>query len=471
MTPGNRHPSPRLTLLLEAPPARLLLRLATPNVITALTMSGVTFADAWFVGQLGIEALAALALVFPFQALMQMMAAGAVGGGIASATARALGAGNVDKAAELAWHAILIGLLLSLVYVLALGIMAQPLFAFFKVSNAVQENAVAYAQIVFGGATIMWLLQGFFAILRGSGDTINPARAIVTSSLIQIALSGALTLGWGPFPALGMRGPAVAMLLSLATAGIYLGWILMRPTTKNRVVRLRPYPIRWTPIKEIMAVGFLGLINSLTIALTVVAVTRLVTEFGTAALAGYGLGSRLELMLVPLAFGVGGALTGAVGANVGAGQYPRARRLAWSGALVTGSVTGTLGIIVAIWPELWLNFFTTNSDAFSMGALYLLIAGPFYGLFGAGQTLYFASQGTGHMTLPVTVGALRFLVAAGGGTLVVFLNGSIEILFICVSLGLAIIGIGTALCLKSRGWRSEEEIISAQKMHNSKLLD
>jgi len=125
-------------------------------------MSSVTFADAWFIGQLGIEALAALALVFPFQALMQMMAAGAVGGGIASATARALGAGNVDKAAELAWHAILIGLLLSLVYVLALGIMAQPLFAFFKVSNAVQENAVAYAQIVFGGATIMWLLQGFF---------------------------------------------------------------------------------------------------------------------------------------------------------------------------------------------------------------------------------------------------------------------------------------------------------------------
>jgi len=451
---SDRKPlPPRLALLLEAPPARVLRRLTTPNVATTVLMSGVTFADAWFVGQLGIEALASLALVFPLQTLMQMMAAGAIGGGIASATARALGAGNTERAEAIAWHAILIGIALSLVYMLVLGALARPVFGLFGASEAVREGAVAYAQIAFGGATIMWVQQGLFAILRGSGDTVTPARALVTASVIQIGLSGALTLGWGPFPALGIRGPAVAMLVSLAAAGLYLGWHLVRPGVENRAVRLRVHRVRWAPIRGILEVGALGLLNSLTIAFTVVAVTRLVAQFGTAALAGYGLGGRLELMLVPLAFGIGGALTGAVGANVGAGQYPRARRLAWSGALVTGSVTGLLGIAVATWPELWLNRFTADADAFAIGALYLLIAGPFYGLFGAGQTLYFASQGTGRMALPVAVGGLRFLLAAGGGALVILLAGDVEMLFACVAAGLSTIGIGTALCLRGPGWR------------------
>lgn len=445
--------SPRLAFLLQATPASVLWRLATPNLATAMLMTAVTIADAWFVGQLGIEALASLALVFPFQTLMQMMAGGAIGGGIASATARALGAGDHARAEAVAWHAILIGITLSLVYVLVLGVWARPVFGLFGVSETVRDGAVAYAQIAFGGATIMWLQQGLFAILRGSGDTATPARALVAASVLQIGLSGALTLGWGPFPALGIRGPAVAMLISLGAAGLYLAWHLVRPGVSNRAVRLRVHGLNWSPVRGILQVGGLGLLNSLTIAFTVVAVTRLVAEFGTGALAGYGLGSRLELILVPLAFGIGGALTGVVGANVGAGQYARARRLAWSGALVTFAITGILGLVVAIWPELWLNRFTDDAEAFAMGALYLMIAGPLYGLFGGGQTLYFASQGTGRMALPVMVAGLRFVVAAGGGGLVILLAGDVSMLFACVAAGLATIGIGTALCLFGPAWR------------------
>ncbi len=455
----NQPLPPRLALLLQAPSARVLWRLAAPNVVTAALMVAVPIADAWFVGQLGTEALASLALVFPLQSLMLMMAGGAIGGGTASAVARALGAGDQAAADAAAWHAIVIGLVMATLYMVVLGLFARPVFSLFGAQAAVLDGAVAYAWIAFGGAASVWALQICFAILRGSGDTVTPARAAIGSSLVQVCLSGALTLGWGPFPKMGVIGPAIAIVIAMAGGAAYMAWQLVRSGgSSQRVVRLRPHRLAWKPARSILQVGAIGLLNSLTIAFTVVVVTRLVAEYGTAALAGYGLGSRLELLLTPLVFGIGGALTGAVGANIGAKQYSRTRRLAWSGTVVAGLVTGAMGVTVAIYPSLWLNLFTADAAAYAMGGLYLLIAGPFFGLFGAGQALGVASQGTGRLGLRVLVGGLGFACAAGGGLMVVSLSLPVGWLFACVATGLAVTGIGLGLCLQfSPGWRGDEQ--------------
>ena len=181
--------------------------------------------------------------------------------------------------------------------------------------------------------------------------------------------------------------------------------------------------------------------------------TGFIGRYGTEALAGYGLGARLELMLVPLSFGVGAALTAAVGANFGAGQYARARRIAWTGSAVTLVVTGAIGLTVAVAPGLWLNLFTADTAAYSYGALYLGIAGPFYALFGAGQALYFASQGTGRVVLPVAASGVRFFVVVGLGATVVALGWQVSAMFWAVAAGLVLIGVGQALCLFTPGWR------------------
>ena len=107
--------------ILEAPVAPTLLGLAAPNVLAVAMMTAVTFADAWFVGFLGTADLASLALVFPFLTLMQMMAGGSVGGGTTSAVARALGADDVTRAESIAWHAVVLAALMSVVYMLVLG--------------------------------------------------------------------------------------------------------------------------------------------------------------------------------------------------------------------------------------------------------------------------------------------------------------------------------------------------------------
>ena len=436
--------------LLDDPVAGVLWRLAAPNVFAVAMMTAVTFADAWYVGQLGTAALASLALAFPFLTLTQMMAGGAIGGGITSAVARAFGAGAIDRAESAAWHAVLIAAAMSVLYMIVLGLFARPVFVLLGGEGAALDGAVAYARIAFGGAASIWFVFALSAILRGTGDTATPARAIATASVAQLILCGALTLGWFGLPAMGVAGTATAMVVCQGLAAVYLAMHLIRG--KGRL-RLRPHALRLAPVRDIMKVGGIGIVNSLCMAMTVVVVTGFVGRYGTAALAGYGLGARLELMLVPIAFGVGGALTAAVGVNVGARQFARARRIAWTGAGATLVLTGLLGLGAALVPSLWLDLFTADPDAYGFGVLYLAIAAPLYGLFGAGQALYFASQGTGRMVLPVSVTVVRFLIVGAIGALAVAMAWDVSALFIAVAVGLGVMGVGQALCLLGPGWR------------------
>lgn len=443
-----------MQLLLHAPIGAMLYKLAAPNVAATLMMTAITFADAWFVGQLGTAALAALALVFPFLMLMIMMAGGAIGGGVTSALSRALGRGDADQAQAVAWHGVMIACCMALLYTVVLGVFSRPIFSLLGGTADALEGAVLYARITFGGAIAAWLLWVLSAVVRGTGDTVTPARAVLISGVVQIALTGALTLGWGPFPAIGISGPATAMVICQGLAALYLAVYLLQG---RAAVRLRPQALRWQPIADIMQVGGIGLVNSIAMAITVVTVTGLVGRYGTEALAGYGLGSRLEMMLIPIAFGIGGALTVAVGANIGAGQFARARRIAWIGAGVVFVITGSIGIVVALMPSLWLDLFTADAEAYRFGALYLGIVAPLYGFFGAGQALYFANQGTGRMLLPVSVSVLRFLVVAGFGSLAVLLSWQVSAVFVAVGVGLVIIGIGLSACMYSAAWRPVSE--------------
>ncbi|MCY4451313.1 MAG: MATE family efflux transporter [Immundisolibacterales bacterium] len=447
---ANAH-APGVQRILSAPVAGELWRLATPNVLAVAMMTAVTFFDAWFVGQLGTAALASLALAFPFLTLMVMMAGGSIGGAATSSVARALGAGALERAESLAWHSVLLALAMSVLFMIVLGLFARPVFQLLGGEGAALAGAVGYARIAFGGAAATWFVWVISAIHRGTGDTATPARAIAIASTAQIAVSGALTLGWFGLPAMGVAGTAVALVVCQGAAAAWLAGLLVRGAGR---LRLRPQPLRWASFTDLMSVGGIGLVNSVCMAMTVVVVTGLVGRHGTEALAGYGLGARLELMLVPIAFGVGAALTAAVGVNVGAGQFARARRFAWTGAGATLALTGLMGACVAVVPGLWLDLFTADPGAYEFGVLSLTIAAPFYGLFGAGQAFYFASQGTGRMVLPVTVSFIRFLGVVAGGALAAALGWGVAAVFVAVAVGLTLMGAGQALCLLGPGWRA-----------------
>ena len=204
----------RLNVMLNGPVFKMVCKLSFPNFIGVSSMTLVIFADAFFIGKLGIVPLASLALVFPFTSLMQMMSAGAIGGATTSSISRSLGNGLNSNAETAAWHAIVIGIVISLIFTILFGFFPKYIFNFMSDKNEVLNGAVKYAQIAFGGAFFIWIVYIFSAILRAIGDVITPARVQIIGGLAQVFLSGTLTLGWFEFPKLGILGPAIAMLVT-----------------------------------------------------------------------------------------------------------------------------------------------------------------------------------------------------------------------------------------------------------------
>jgi putative MATE family efflux protein len=431
-------------MLLHGPVFTSILRLAAPNFLLAAMQAAATFADAYYVGRLGTEYLAAIALVFPILALMQMMSAGAIGGGLSSAIARARGAGDHARAAALATQAIYLVLGFGLTFSVIMLVFGPALFRLLGAGGVVVDVALSYSNTIFAGACLIWLANISANILRGSGNMSMPAVALSLAAIVQCGLGAVLTLGLGPFPALGIRGTAIGYLAGFGFAGVVLGVACVRQVRRwtGSIVLAKP---SFALLKDVLRVGLLSSLNAAQTVVTTLVVTGLVGTFGAAALAGYGVGARLELLQVPFVFAIGAALVAMVGVNVGAGNIARARRVAWTGGLIGAGITGTVGMVVAIWPSLWAGLFSDDAEVLRAGYSYLRTVGPCYLFFGAGLALYFASQGIGRVLGPVLSSTARLLVAALGGYVAVYwLGASLETLYVIIGVGLAVFGIGVA---------------------------
>lgn len=406
-------PAERRQMMLAGPIVPTILTLAAPNVLNVAMQSLVSIGDSWFVGRLGTVDLAALALVFPTQMALGQMSAGAMGGGVSSSVARALGSGNRAAAEAAAAHALAIALGMACLFAIVFVGFGRTIFGLLGGSGRALDNAEAFATILFSGCFAHWISNTLASVLRGTGDMKTPGYALVVTAAIQIPLCGALTLGWFGLPKFGIRGPAIAAVIVFSLAAV---WMALRLIGPNAALRLH-WPkdgFRWQSFNDILKVGLIACLVVILTNGTVLMVTGLIGRAGDAAIAGYGIGSRLEYMLVPISFGIGAALTALVGTNIGARQHARARRLAWSGALMAAAVAATIGLIVAIAPDLWLGLFTRDSGALASGRLYLSIVGPAYGFFGLAMALYFASQGTGEMVWPVVANLSRIVIAVCG---------------------------------------------------------
>ncbi len=435
--------------LLTAPIIPTLARLAAPGIVLALFTTAVSVGDTYFIGRLGTDSLAGLALVFPMVMLLQMTSSGAMGGGVSSAVARAVGAGDRDAARKLVVHAIVIALCAGLAYSLLLLGLGRALYVLLGGRGEALEQAVAYSHVLFGGAVLVWISNTLASLLRGSGDTLAPALALGCASLVHIPLSGALTLGWGPFPRLGIAGAATAYVTAFGLASLAMAVLVWRSALRPQRAHLR---IEGRLFREILRVGAISLLSPLQTILTTVILTGFVARFGTAALAGFGVGVRLELLQVPIVFAIAQALVVMVGMNIGAGQGERAKTIAWIGTGAAALVCLVVGGSVAIFPHLWVRIFSDDPAVLEIGGQYLSIVAPFYPLFGAGLTLYFASQGSGQMLKPVLAGTARMAVVIAGGALVMQSGGPLWALFAVIALGLAVFGGLTGYVVYKARW-------------------
>ena len=442
--------NPRTRRLLHGAIVPTLLLLAWPNILVMTAQASTGLIETWWVSKLGMDALAGMALVFPGFMMMQMLSAGAIGGGISSAVARALGAGRRSDADALVLHAILVNLGLGALTSALFLAFGRPIYAAMGGSGASLDAALAYSNVVFVGNLLVWLMNALASVIRGTGNMLVPALAVCFGIVLLVPLSPLLIFGWGPVPAMGIAGGGMAVVITTALTTIALGWYIL---SGRCVVRLRRARLSQPMFADILRVGAVGAISTLQTTLTVALTTALVgAHGGPGAVAGYGTGARLEYLLIPLVFGLGAPMVALVGTNIGAGQRERALRIALIGGGLAFALTETIGIVAAIWPHAWLGLFGHDPQMLETGADYLRFVGPTYGFFGLGLSLYFASQGAGRLMWPLLGGLLRMIIAVGGGWLVLTLTGSLAWTFAALGLALVVYGTTVVSAIASGVW-------------------
>ena len=288
--------------LLARPILPTLLRLALPNALGMIATALVAVAETSYAGRLGTTELAGMALVFPFSMLQQMMSAGAMGGAISSSVSRALGAGDEARARALVFHAALIGIGAGLLFSAVFLTLGPRIFALLGGRGEVLEAARGYGSVVFAGSVAVWLANTLVSTMRGTGDMRRPAMVLLGAALLQVVLGAGFAFGIGPLPRLGLPGIALGQVLAFGCGALAAFAHLRGRHARVRLAWQRP---RADLFRDILRVGALSAFSPMMSVATVLVLTRLVAGYGTEALAGYGIGVRLEFVLIPIAFAIG----------------------------------------------------------------------------------------------------------------------------------------------------------------------
>jgi putative MATE family efflux protein len=439
--------------ILHGPIVSTLVRMALPTIGVMVAQTAVGVAETYYVGFLGTDALAGVALVFPIFMLMTTMSNGGLGSGVASAVARAIGAGRQQDADALLFHAVILAVIFGALFTGGALLGGPALYHALGGRDASLDAALKYSNILFSGAIAVWIVNLLVSALRGSGNVRVPAMITLVGALIMIPLSPALIFGFGPIPRLGISGAGAAFNI------YYVGalFVLLRYMRQGHSgLSLSIVPLQWRLFADILKVGLPTAFNALQTNLSVILVTAAVGLFGTAALAGYGTAARLDYVLIPILFGLSSAVLAMVGINVGAGDGKRARHIAVVSALVGIGLTETIGLVAALFPMLWLTLFTHDAEVLAPGATYLGIVGPLYGLYGLGFVSSFAGQGAGRVLWPSIAVTVRLIVSAGGSWIAVStFGGTFTTLAIIVAISFITYGASAAMILAGP-WTSKK---------------
>ena len=454
-TPSSKPSTSRTGLLLEGPIGRTLLQLAAPNVVVNVILIAVTATvDAHFVGQIGSSALAGISLVFPLIMLMQQMANSSMGGAIASAIARAIGAGRHADASALVIHGMVIAVGMAAIFASVLLIGGPAIYTLMGGTDDTLASAVEYSNAIFAGALAYWLLSTLTSVVRGAGQAAVLAVVYLAAEVLHILLVPTLMFGIGPLPPLGITGAGVATVASFTASSAVLVWYITSGRTPIRL-SFRELSLDRRLFVEILRVGAPMSLQPILNNLALATLTGFVATLGAAPLAGFGAAVRLEYLLYPLAFGLGAGVIAMVGTNIGAGNFDRAERIAWTAAALAASVTGCIGLFGITLPDAWISLFTNDADVLRLGAGYLVIGSLAYPFLGLGLTLASAFQAAGRPVWPVLAITSRALVVAIGGWIAVHLTqAGLPGLSVVAASGLVVYGASLMIAFRAGLWRT-----------------
>ncbi len=446
--------APRTRALLEAPIASTLLRLAAPNVVVNVILIAVTATvDAYFIGRLGPNALAGIALVFPFIMLMQQMANSSMGGAIASAIARAIGAGRHADASALVIHGLVVATAMAAIFTSLLLIGGPAIYGLIGGSGEILSAALEYSNALFAGAIAYWVLSTLTSVVRGAGHAAILAIVYIAAEALHIVLVPLLMFGMGPLPALGITGAGIATVASFAASSAVLAWYVVSGRSAIRM-SLRDVRLTRRLFVDILRVGAPMSLQPILNNLALAVLTGFVGALGVAQLAAFGIAARLEYLLYPLAFGLGAGVLALVGTNLGAGRAERAVRAAWIAAGLAAVITGCIGLFGLSAPTTWAALFTDSAELRTLAAEYLVIIGLTYPCLGAGLTLASAFQAAGRPSWPLLAVTSRVIAVTLIGWFMVQAGAGLSGIALAAAMGLAVYGAVLVAAFRAGRWRS-----------------
>jgi Na+-driven multidrug efflux pump len=379
------------------------------------------------------------------------MSSGGIGAGIAATVARSIGLKKKTHLSEIVSSGAVISLFFGILIAIVFLAFGKHLFYLMGARDSVLDAAVRYSNIAFCGAIFIWTFNGLASVLRGIGSVAPPARFALFGAPIVMLVTPTLIVGGSVFGGIGLIGGIVALISYYAIGSIYLGWEVWKLGIR----------MNWQVIgfgsgsyfRAILSIGIpssaiTGILNINTIMLTGI----VGANFAPQVLAGYGAGSRLDLALLPILFGIGSAATTLAGANIGASQFKRAIHATWISAMLAFITTGVIGVLAAIFPWFWIGLFSSDVNVLEAGSLYLTVVGPAYGFLGIGTVLFFASQGLGKLKWSWRGTLLRLAVASGGALIAVTAAQP----FWIVALAIAISYVVMAAVLSKPFWSSSD---------------
>lgn len=370
-----------------------LLRLALPIMAGMVLQTGFNLADTWFVSRLGQEAIAAVSMNIPLFFIVLALGS-AVSVGTSSLVAQAVGAGDMARAARVAGQAVTLAAAVGVATGAAGTTLARPLLQLMGAEGLALEYAVEYTRIILAGNPVFFLYVALDGVLRGEGDMKTSTLILSGATLINIALDPLFIFGWGPVPALGVAGAALATMLARSVGLLVLGGHFY--LARSRVVfRLLNRQWHWPTIGGIFRIGLPTSVSQAMLSLTMFVYNMLANRFGSHVVAALGLGFRIDSLAFMPGMSVAIATVTMVGQNYGAGQYKRVKQVWKKALLMVLASMGGMGLVVLALPGVFAGIFTAEPAVFEQTVTYLRIVPAFYGFLGAGLVTSSAFQGLG----------------------------------------------------------------------------
>lgn len=388
---ARRAVRPELT---TGPLLPTMLRLAAPLVLAQMLQTVYNVVDTFWVGRIGPDAVAAITLSFPIIIFLISMAAGLTIAGTAL-VAQYTGAKQPEHAAKAAAQS-LVAVIITSVGIGIVGILAAEfLLTLVGATPEVLPMAKSYFTIYLAGVPFVFLSFGYQSVLRGVGDTVTPLKLRAFATALNIILDPILIFGWLGVPAMGIAGAAVATVIALGIEGIW-GTVLLLRGAGGLGFRREHFRPDWTVIRRIFRIGSPAALEMTAGTIGLSLMTAIVALSGMQAVAAFGIGMRLQSLILLPAFGIGMATTTMVGQNVGAGKPQRAEQAAWMAAAITFGTMAVFCVFGVLFPSTLIGIFNDDPEVLRYGTSYLQIAGPAISLMGIRIVISGAFRGAGN---------------------------------------------------------------------------